>query len=237
MKKTKTNVVLPNCEEGTEKFSMSFTKLSQDELDFIFFNNNMEFSQRGSILYSEGSRIKGCYFVYSGILKIYKTGPGGKEQIIRFAKEGDLVGFRSVINQELACTSAKVINDAIICYIPGSTLTLLIKSNPEFAYELIKLTCKELGESNCYITDIAQKSVKERLAEILVQLIDEFGLDEDNIMNITVTREELANMVGTATESVIRLISEFKSDGILVSKGRKLRILDKNLLKDISNSF
>lgn len=231
------NVTLPSCEEGARKFGMTFKRLSQDELNFIFFNNNMEFSKRGSLVYGEGSRIKGCFFVYSGILKVYKTGAEGKEQIIRFAKEGDLVGFRSVINQELACTSTKVLNDAILCYIPGSTLTQLIKSNSEFAYELIKLTCKELGESNCYIADIAQKSVKERLAEVLVQLIDDFGLDEEKVMNITVTREELANMVGTATESVIRLISEFKSDGILVSKGRKLKILDKNSLKVISNSF
>ncbi len=232
----KKNIILPNCEECAHKFGMTFKKLNSDELDFIFFNNNIEFSERGNIIYSEGSRIKGCFFIYSGILKVYKTGAEGKEQIIRFAKEGELVGFRSVINQELACTSAKVINDAILCYIPGSTLTQLIKSNAEFAFELIRLTCKELGESNCYLTDIAQKSVKERLAEVIVQLVNDFGLDSDKIMKITITREELANIVGTATESVIRLISEFKSEGILESKGRKLRILNKNKLSEISNS-
>ena len=93
-----------------------------------------------------------------------------------------------------------------------------------------------MGESNCYLTDIAQKSVKERLAEVIVQLVNDFGLDSDKIMKITITREELANIVGTATESVIRLISEFKSEGILESKGRKLRILNKNKLSEISNS-
>lgn len=233
----KKNILLPSCEEGAKKFGMSFKKLSQDELNFIFFNNNMETAERGKVIYSEGSRIKGCFFLYSGILKIYKTGAEGKEQIIRFAKEGDLIGFRSVINQELACTSAKAINEAVLCYIPGSALTQLIKSNSEFAFELIKLTCKELGESNCYLTDIAQKSVKERLAEVILQLVDDFGLDSDKTMKITITREELANIVGTATESVIRLISEFKSEGILESKGRKLRIMNKNKLTEISNSF
>lgn len=233
----KKNVVLPSCEEGAAKFSMTFKKLSQDELNFIFFNNGLDLYNKGEVLYSEGSRIKGCFFVYSGILKVYKTGAEGKEQIIRFAKEGDLVGFRSVINQELACTSSKVLTDAVLCYIPGSTLTQLIKGNSEFAYELIRLACKELGESNCYLTDIAQKSVKERLAEVIYNLVSDFGLDDENILNITVTREELANIVGTATESVIRLISEFKSERILESKGRKLRILNKEMLKEISNSF
>ncbi len=233
----KNNVILPSCEEGASKFSMTFKKLSHDELNFIFFNNRLNLYRKGEALYREGGRIKGCFFVYSGILKVYKTGAEGKEQIIRFAKEGDLVGFRSVINQELACTSAKVLTDAILCHIPGSTLTRLIKSNPEFAYELIRLACKELGESNCYLTDIAQKTVKERLAEVIYNLVNDFGLDEDNILNISVTREELANIVGTATESVIRLISEFKSEKILESKGRKLRILNKEMLKNISYSF
>lgn len=233
----KNKLVLPSCEEGAAKFGMTFKKLSQDELNFIFFNNALDLHSKGDVLYSEGSRIKGCFFVYSGILKVYKTGAEGKEQIIRFAKEGDLVGFRSVINQELACTSAKVLTEAVLCYIPGSALTELIKSNSEFAYELIKLACKELGESNCYLTDIAQKSVKERLAEVIYNLVSDFGLDDDNILNITVTREELANIVGTATESVIRLISEFKTERILESKGRKLRILNKDKLKEISNCF
>lgn len=233
----KKDITLPSCEQGARKFGMSFKKLSQDELNILFFNNNMDYLERSKIVYNEGSRIKGCFFVYSGILKVYKTGAEGKEQIIRFAKEGDLVGFRSVINQEVACTSAKVINDAILWYIPGSILTQLIKSNSEFAFELIKLACKELGESNCYLTDIAQKTVKERLAEVIVNLVEDFGLDQNSIMNITITREELANIVGTATESVIRLISEFKSEKILESRGRRLRIIDKPKLVEISKSF
>ena len=99
----------------------------------------------------------------------------------------------------------------------------------------MKLTCKELGEANSYITDIAQKTVKERLAEILLHLESEFGLDSTGVLRISLTREELSNIVGTATESIIRLLSEFKSSGYIETNGRKIKILDKPGLKFIAN--
>ena len=103
--------------------------------------------------------------------------------------------------------------------------------------ELMQLTCKELGEANAYITDIAQKTVRERLAEILIHLKNDFGLDENNILQISLTREELANIVGTATESVIRLLSEFKQDQLIELNGRKIRIQDEAGLIRIGNLY
>jgi CRP-like cAMP-binding protein len=101
----------------------------------------------------------------------------------------------------------------------------------------MKLTCHELGEANSYITDIAQKTVRERLAEVLLQLIKDFGLDDQKYMKISLTREELANIVGTATESVIRLLSEFKSDKLVELNGRKIKIINSKGLEKISNVF
>ena len=87
------------------------------------------------------------------------------------------------------------------------------------------------------ITDIAQKTVRERLAEVLIQLKDKFELDKDNFLQITLTREELANIVGTATESVIRLLSEFKSDGLIELHGRKIKLININGLKKVGNVY
>jgi CRP-like cAMP-binding protein len=161
----------------------------------------------------------------------------GKEQIIRFAKQGDIIGYRSILSNELACTTAKIIEDAILCYVSGDTLISLVKNNGNFSMEVMKLTCKELGEANAYITDIAQKTVRERLAEVLVHLIDSFGLDEHNTLQISLTREELANIVGTATESVIRLLSEFKNDRLIELNGRKIKILDIKSLTKIGSLY
>jgi CRP/FNR family transcriptional regulator, polysaccharide utilization system transcription regulator len=182
--------------------------------------------KKGSYIYHEGSRITGCHFIQSGIVKIYKTGTDGKEQIIRFAKPGELIGFRSVFSNEPACTTAQVHDDTLTCFIPSEIMINLVKTNGNFALDLVHLTCKELGEANEYITDIAQKTVRERLAEILLQLKNNFGIDHEQFLQINLTREEMANLVGTATESVIRLLSEFKDDQIIELQGRKIKILN-----------
>ncbi len=227
----------PTCKDCNLEIKTTFKKLTQEQVDYLTVNKTCNTVKRGTVLYQEGHRISGIYCVSKGILKIYKTGTEGKEQIIKFAKKGDVVGYRSVIISEPACTSVKVLEDAVLCYIPHQDFYHLLKDNSEFAVEMLQIACKELGEANDYLTDIAQKSVKERLAEILLHLHEEFGVNDDEIINITLTREELANIIGTATESVIRLLSEFKSDGLLELQGRKIKLKDLVRLKKISNTY
>ncbi|NBC81988.1 MAG: cyclic nucleotide-binding domain-containing protein [Bacteroidetes bacterium] len=210
--------------------SSIFKHLSENELDDVTFQREPDFYKRGTILFEEGNRIKGVFLVQSGVVKMYKTGIDGKEQIIRFAKKGDIMGFRSVIAQESACTSAKTLEDSTICYLPSENLIHYVKTNGSFALELLKLTCKELGEANDYITDIAQKSVRERLAEVLLHIKSDFDVDHQGILKLALTREELANIVGTATESVIRLLSEFRQEALIELHGRRIRIMDEKRL-------
>jgi len=224
-----------SCDSCTIRTHPLFRHLVEQELQEIMLNKITETYKRGSIVYQEGNRMKGFCCVQSGIIKIYQTGFDGKEQIIRFAKSGDIIGYRSVVSNEPACTTTEVIEEAVLCHIPTEILLNLVKTNGNFAVELMKLTCKELGEANSYITDIAQKTVKERLAEILIQLADEFGEDSQGVLKISLTREELSNIVGTATESIIRLLSEFKSHAYIEINGRKIKILDKPGLKYIAN--
>lgn len=228
---------IPVCESCSTKTNALFNNLSKEEYEHLGLEKNCDFYKKGSVIYHEGSRISGSFCVNKGIIKIFKTGIDGKEQIISFAKPGDIIGFRSVLSNELACTTAKVLEDATLCFIPGEALISLVKSNGSFSIQLMQIACKELGEANAYITDIAQKTVRERLAEVLVQLKDKFDLDKDNFLQITLTREELANIVGTATESVIRLLSEFKSDGLIELHGRKIKLMNINGLKKVGNVF
>jgi CRP-like cAMP-binding protein len=228
---------VPLCDKCTMENRAIFKQLTREEVDMVNFEKEFRQYKRGEILYNEGSRISGFYCVYSGIIKVFKTGLDGKEQIIRFAKQGDIIAYRSVLSNEVACTSAKVIEDCQVCFIPSEILISLVKSNSAYALELLKLACHELGEANSFITDIAQKTVRERLAEILLLLVNDFGLDNQNYLQISLTREELANIVGTATESVIRLLSEFKSGKLVELNGRKIRILNIRGLEKISNVF
>jgi CRP/FNR family transcriptional regulator, polysaccharide utilization system transcription regulator len=231
------DIQVPLCGKCSFESSSIFKYLNSDEVTTINFEKDFRQYKRGDILYREGNRISGFYCINSGIIKVFKTGFDGKEQIIRFAKKGDIIAYRSVLSNELACTSAKVIEDCKVCFIPSEILISFIKTNSNFALELVKLACHELGEANSFITDIAQKTVRERLAEVLLFLVNDFGLDSQQFLNISLTREELANIVGTATESVIRLLSEFKSDKLIELNGRRIKILNTKGLEKISNVF
>ena len=193
--------------------------------------------KKGAIVYHEGNRMNGLFCVNSGIVKLYKTGIEGKEQIIKFARRGHLIGYRSVLSEELACTTAKVIEDASLCFIPSETMTGLLKTNADFSFEILQMVCRELDESNSFLADIAQKSVRERLAEVLVILSEQFELDKNGVLQISLTREELANIIGTATESVIRLLSEFKDDKLIELQGRKIKIINLNGIKKTANLY
>ena len=227
-------IPLPDIALCRKKLKQTFTNLSERELESLLRPDAVRHYKKGELIYAEGTRIKGCYFVYSGIIKIYQTGHEGKDQIIKFDQEGDIFGFRSVIRHEPACTSVETHSEAILCYIPDIILLDLIKTNSGFAYDMMQIDCKELGDSNRYIRDIAQKSVKERLAEILLLIASDFGMENDGTLKLNITREDLSNFVGTATETVIRLLSDYKTEGIVESKGRKIKLLHIEKLKTIA---
>ena len=228
------DITLPAPESCYKKLKRTFPNLTDAEFQTLLAPNSIHACKKGELLYEEGTRIKGCYFIYSGIIKIYQTGQEGKEQIIKFDQEGDIFGFRSVIRHEPACTSAKTLSDSILCYISDKILLTLLKNNSGFAYDMVQIACKELGDANRYIRDIAQKSVKERLAEILLLIAGEFGIETDGTLKLNITREELSNFVGTATETVIRLLSDYKADGLVEAKGRKIKLLNIEKMKTIA---
>ncbi len=225
------------CEECISNITNIFKHLSQTEIEDLNFVKSCNFHKRGEIIYHEGNRPTGVYCVSKGIIKLYKTGIEGKEQIIRFAKKGDIIGYRSILSSELACTTAKVIEEVNLCFIPSEDWLKLLHGNNDFSMDIMKFACDELGKSNSFITDIAQKNVRERLAEILLYLKDDFGLDKEGVLQISLTREEIANITGTATESAIRLLSEFKDDKLIALNGRKITILDEKRLRKTASMY
>ncbi len=223
---------LPVC-SNCFSFNSIFNALTQSEIEQLNYEKGCNFYKRGNIIYQERNRLAGVYCVNRGIIKLYKTGLEGKEQIVKFAQKGDIIGYRSILSHELACTTAKAIEDSLLCFIPASIFMRLINENHEFSMRVLSLSLKELGEANKFILNIAQKSVRERLAEVLILLMDTFSLDEDNYLKVNLTREEIANIVGTATESVIRLLSEFKDDKYIEINKRKIKIINPEALKKL----
>ncbi|WP_346857794.1 Crp/Fnr family transcriptional regulator [uncultured Draconibacterium sp.] len=212
-----------------------FEKLSEEELEVLEYESTRKSYKKGTVIYREGSRHSDFYCILRGVVKVYKIGTNGKPQIIRFAQRGDVIAYRSLISRELACTSAKVMEDTIVCQIPYESIAPLLYSNGQFSQLIMQLLCKELRESNNLLTDIAQKSVRGRTAETLLALKEEFGVDELNTLKISITREDLANRAGTVTESLIRVMSEFRNERLLDLPGRKIVFLNTPKLQSVAN--
>lgn len=211
--------------------------LSSEEITRLDEVKSCVFFKKGQILFHEGSKPSGVYCIKTGKAKISRLGIDGKEQIIRFAKDGDMIGYRSLLSDENLTASITTLDETHACFIPKSALFDFLEKNPKFSLDLMKQACHELGEASRIITNLAQKSVRERLAEVLLLLKTTFGEDSEGHLDVSLTREELANMVGTATESVIRLLSELKEDSIIESKGRKIKILDAQQLARIGKVY
>lgn len=227
-----------DCSTCGKRHLSLFKDLNEDELGEL---NNVKACtsfRKGQIIMGEGNRPNGVYCIHSGKAKLTRMGQNGKDQIIRFAVEGDLIGYRSLLSNEPLSASVEALEDVHACYIPKHVLFGFLETNPKFSLTLLHMACHELGEAGKLITDIAQKSVRERLAEVLLMLKSQFGINEETgAIDIALTREEIANMVGTATESVIRLISEFKQDEVIDVKGRHITIIDEPALLRIGKVF
>jgi CRP/FNR family transcriptional regulator len=187
------------------------------------------FYKKNQPLFIEGSFPRGVYCLNQGKVKVFARGDEGKEQIIHIAKEGDIIGFRAMFSGDPYRVSASTLEECNICFIAKEEFLDMIDKNTSLRNGIIKELSKELGDQALFITNMAQKSVRERLAFAMLLLGDIYG-DEP----INLTREDMANFVGTATETLIRLLKDFKEEGVIEIHTRKLEIVDKERLVKIS---
>ncbi|MDR0793786.1 MAG: Crp/Fnr family transcriptional regulator, partial [Chitinophagaceae bacterium] len=164
--------------------------------------------KKGQTIFNEGSYPFGIYCICNGKIKLSHLGDDGKEQIVRLLKGGDIVGHRALLSGDRFAASAVALEETSVCFIPKDLFIKILKNNPKFSYEMMKLLSDELHQAEIKLIHLAQKPVRERLAETLLFIKSVYGYEKDGItLNVRLSREEIANLVGTATESAIRLLS------------------------------
>lgn len=228
-------VQVPNCSECDSFNSSVFCSLSSSEKSDLSVNKVFSVYKKGQIIFYQGQQSKNLFCIYSGKVKIFKLGDDGKEQIVRFAKKGDVIGYRALLGGGEYYASAAVIDDAVICCFPKITIEKLLDGNSNFARETIKLLSKDLRIAEQKILNMAQKMVRNRIAEVLIMLKDFYGVDEiTETINATLSREEIANIAGTSTETCIRILSEFNNDGLIKIIGKHIQVTDTPKLLQIA---
>lgn len=231
-------IQLPMCETCKARLDSIFSMLSKEELEMLSLQKHCNYYMKGQVIFMEGSFPIGLFCINSGKVKISQSGFEGKDQIIRLAKDGDIIGYRALISGEAYTATAAVIEDSKICLIPRNVFFGFLQNNADITQRIMKLLAVDLREAVNKITILAQKPVLERLAEVLLMLKEYYGFAEDDpSLNITITREEIANIVGTATETTIRLLSDLRKEGIIDIDGKKIKILKPESLTKLANLY
>ncbi len=217
------------CSTCLAKSNSLINKLNQTEQAELEESRGCSYYKKQDALFVEGSYPRGVFCLNHGKVKVFARGDEGKEQIIHIAKPGEIIGFRAMLSGDPYRVSAETLEECAVCFIAKDDFFKMIDTNSEFRNEIIKGLSKELGERAVSITDMAQKSVRERMAASLLQLQDIYGEDPINL-----SREDLANFVGTATETLIRFLKEFKEEGLIEIQTRKVFILNSAKLHQLS---
>lgn len=226
-----TKIESPSCEACRARLSNIFCSITDDEAHDMSIDKSSTYYKKGQLVFYEGNRPSGLYCINKGKIKLYQIGASGREQIVRLAKEGDVLGYRALISGEVYNASAAAIEDSLICFIPRKTFFDLLQVNSELSTRVMQLLSHDLKSAETRITGLAQKPVRERLAETLLMLQQFYGTEKDGAtINATLTREDMANIVGTATETAIRLLSEFKSEKLIDLEGKKIKVLNHDRL-------
>lgn len=193
--------------------------------------------KKGQTLFHQGNPSFGLYCVSNGKIKVSKIGNDGKESIVRIADEGDVIGHRSLFSNESYTATATALEDSTVCFLDKKYIIDAIHNHPDIALNIITQLSHEMGQAEGRAASMFQKNVRERLAELLLNFKETYGEKEGNRikLNIKLTREEMASIIGTANETVIRFFSEFKEEGIIEQEGKTIYIIDEEKLLEFAN--
>ena len=225
---------MSKCEQCIVREFSSLKALSKDELLKISDCKTSIIVKKGDVIFEEGENVNGIYCIKDGICKLTKLSANGKDHIVKLVSKGELLGQRSMISDEPVNLSAVALEDMEVCFIPKTEVMGFFDKNNQFSMNVMRSICGDLKEADDHMVNLAQKTVKERLAETLLYLSDTFGKNEDNSLKVQLSRDELASMIGTATESCIRLLSDFKKLDLIELNGKKIILKDINKLKKMA---
>lgn len=227
---------MSKCEQCIVREFSSLKALNKDELVKLAGCKTSRIIKKGEVIFEEGENVNGIFCIKDGVCKLTKLSPNGKDHIVKLVSKGELLGQRSMISDEPVNLSAVALEDMQVCFIPKTEVMGFFDKNNQFSMNVMKTICGDLKESDVHAVNMAQRTVKERLAETLLHLHNTYGINEDESLKIQLSRDELASLVGTATESCIRLLSDFNKLGLIKLVGKKITITDISKLKKIAEN-
>ena len=189
----------------------------------------------GETIFREGDNCKGLYFVESGLVGAQKINIDGNATLVRIASKGDTLGYRPFLAKQTHRAEAVIIEDARICFINAGTVRIILQKNHELGLRFLERTARVLGEAEERIFEMATLSLDVRVIHLLVLYHDQWGkhLEDGSVsINLPVSREDFASMIGAHPGSLSRAIRQLESKGLIQVDGRYIRINDFDLIAE-----
>ncbi|SNR59947.1 cAMP-binding domain of CRP or a regulatory subunit of cAMP-dependent protein kinases [Maribacter sedimenticola] len=187
--------------------------------------------KKGQQFIMEGASVTGLFFLLNGKVKVVRTGLLGREQIVRFATPGEIIGHRGFGTEETYPISAMALVDSSLCYFSKDLLQEILKISPELTYDLMLFYANELNRSEIRVKSLSQMTVRERVIDTLLYINRKFG-QNNGYTAIVLSRREYANYAGTTEEQVIRTLSALKKEGLVATKGKRIGLLNIPMLQN-----
>ena len=208
---------------------------SASQLKLISDERATELYKKKSSIYSEGHRPLYLYYLISGTIKTYRTNEDGKELITGMYKAGDFIGYIPLLEENIYRDTAQTLENAEVMLIPKSDFIQLVNSNAEISRKFIKLLANNVSDRETQLVKLAYNSLRKRVADALLLVNKRYKKNENDVPVIQISREDLANIVGTATESLIRTLSDFKSDKLIEINEGKIIVKNESKLASLPN--
>lgn len=220
------NFLSENVRLSTEQL---FEGLTVQEYEWLMDSGVTHVYRKGEIIFREGGIPTGIYYVQSGKVKKYKSTVKGGEQVLYLCGEGELLGYHAVLSEEFYPDSAATTEESQIRFIPKDNFLKVLRTSTALSNALLKSLAHEFSVFINSITNLATKTVRERLAFNLLLLDEKFKSSHQSNAtgDINLSRSDLANIVGTAKETLVRLLQDFKRAGLIEKTSRTIRIIDR----------
>lgn len=221
------------CESCIVRQINALQAMNKQELKEVSNSKITKIIKKGDTLFKEGERLNGVFCVRSGVTKLSKLSTSGNDQIVKIAGKGQVIGKRAIIAEERITMEATALSDMEVCFIPKDKIIEPLKNNQRFSLEVLKELTADLKGADDIIVNLSQKSVQQRLAEILLYLKENYGEDDQGFLKLVLNREDLASLIGTTKETCIRNISALNKQKCIKVSGKDIKLLNEQELHKI----
>lgn len=220
-----------NCKTCSNQNCLIKKNIDRDSIEQFMPDRSTIVCKKGQQFVMEGAPTNGLFFMNKGKSKVLKTGIYGKEQILRFVSNGEIIGHRGFGVREKYSISAVALEDSVLCNFTDKTLKKMLKEIPELTYDLMLFYAYELNIIESKVKAIAQMTVREKVIDALLYINRKFGVNNKGLLDLILSRKEIAGFAGTTDEQVTRTISALKKEDLVFTIGKRIGIVNIDRLR------